>query len=209
MIKGKNIPANKAVEATPLRSVPHLKRSPEMKAALAGLLIGSAISLYLSILYLYSVWLPLTAICVVVCGGIGLLFRQSFRPSAIAAGTCLLLYLSYFWIWPELVSSTASSPQSHFRAGELMKTRAQFYPDWPRALEHFKLAADAEYPPALCAIAEFHHTGCMGVNKDINLAIATYQRAANLGDAGALRAVEYLSSIRKKDGEQDADGNPN
>ena len=179
-----------------------------MKAALAGLLIGSAISVYLSMLYLYSVWLPLTAICVIVCGGVGLLFRQSFRPSAMAAGTCLVLYFSYFWLWPELVSSTASSPQSHFRAGERMKTRAQFFPDWPRAFKHFKLAADAEYPPALCAIAEFHYTGYMGVSKDINLAISNYQRAADLGDAGAVRAVEHLSSIRKRDGEQDGSGQP-
>ena len=178
-----------------------------MKAALAGLFIGCAISLYLSMLHLYSVWLPLTAICVIVCGGIGLLFRQSFRSSAIAAGICLLLYFSYFWIWPEVVSSTASSPQSHFRAGELMETRAQFFPDWPRALQHFTLAADAEYPPALCAIAEFHHTGYMGVRKDISLAIATYQRAANLGDAGALRAVKHLDAIRKIEGEQAASSN--
>ncbi|MDB4618158.1 hypothetical protein OAG53_00630 [Akkermansiaceae bacterium] len=83
-----------------------------------------------------------------------------------------------------------------------MRTRAQFYPDWPRALNHFTVAADADYPPALCVIAEFHHEGYMGVKKDVNLSIALYQRAADLGDRGAQRAVDYLTAKANKLGEQ-------
>jgi TPR repeat protein len=177
-----------------------------MKAAVVGFVIGCALSTYLSALYLYSVWLPLTAICVILSGIVGSQYKQSFRPSAIIAGGCLLLYFSYFWIWPEVASSTASSPQSHFRAGELLKTRAQFFPDWPRALKHYQSAADADYPPALCAMAEFHYIGYMGMSKDFNLTFAMYERAANLGDARAASAVEYLSSVRKKESARDRDG---
>ncbi len=179
-----------------------------MKPALVGAIIGSALGLYLSMLYFYSAWLPLTAICILICGLIGLAFKQPFRPSAISALGCLLAYLSYFWIWPELASRAASSPEAHFRAGELMKTRAQFYPDWPRALNHFTAAADADYPPALCAIAEFHHIGYMGVKKDVNLSIAIYQRAADLGDTGAQRAVDNLTAKANKLGEQGVVPNP-
>jgi hypothetical protein len=178
----------------------------EMKAALVGFLIGCAISTYLSALYLYSAWLPLTSLCVILSGIVGLLYKQSFRPSAILAGCCLLSYFSYFWIWPEIASSTALSPQSHFRAGELLKTRAQFFPDWPRALKHYQAASEADYPPALCAMAEFHCTGFMGMSKDMSLAIAMYESAAHLGDARALRAVEYLSSLQDRGSSRDSDG---
>ena len=137
-------------------------------------------------------------------------FGQRFRVSLNSALFCMVSYFGYFWLWPEFVASTASSPAAHYRAAELLKVRAQFFPDWPRAYDHYKTAAAANYPPALCAMGEFHSTGYMGVRKDQSLAIVYYSRAADLGDAGAARAVKYLTDKRDstQEGEQDADGNP-
>ena len=170
-----------------------------MKPVIAGVVRGSAIGFYLSKLYLYSLWLPVTAIAVLVSGVIGLACRGRIKPALIVSGALAILYVGIFWIPPELAVRTADSPEEHFRAARAIGSRAQIFGDDERSLEHYQVAAQGRHPEATFVMAAYYDYGYDGFPRDKSEAIAHYRRASELGYQDRF---DRLGQLTKQEAEQ-------
>lgn len=152
-----------------------------MKPVIAGVVVGSAIALYLSMLYLYSLWLPVTAIAVLVSGLVGLPFGGRIKPSLLVSTALVVVYFCVFWIPPEVAVRTADTPEEHFRAARAIGSRAQIFGDRLRELEQYTMAAKGDHPEATYVMGAYYDYGYNGFRPDESEAVAHYRRAAELG----------------------------
>jgi hypothetical protein len=152
-----------------------------MKPVVAGVVIGSAVALYLSMLYLYSLWLPVTALAVLVSGLIGLAFGARIKPALLVSAALVIVYLCVFWIPPEMSVRTANTPEEHFRATRAIGSRAQIFGDHERELEQYKLAAQGDHPEATFVLGAYYDYGYNSFRRDESEVVAHYRRAAELG----------------------------
>ena len=152
-----------------------------MKSTLVGIVIGGAVALYLSMLYLYSLWLPVTSIAVLISGLVGRAFSKPVKPAMITALVLLIAYFSVFWIPPEMAIRTANTPEKHFNAARAIGSRAQIFGDQTRELEQYRLAMQGGHPEATYVLAAYNDFGYNGHLRDESKAIEYYARAAELG----------------------------
>lgn len=153
----------------------------EMKPVIAGVVIGGAIALYMSMLYLYSLWLPITAIAVLVAGLVGLAFGGRIKPSLLVSTALVVVYFCVFWIPPEIAVRTANTAEEHFRAARAIGSRAQIFGDHERELEQYGLAAKSGHPEATYVMGAFYDYGYYGFARNESEAVAHYRRASELG----------------------------
>ena len=132
-------------------------------------------------LYLYSLWLPVTAIAILVTGIIGIALGACFKPALIASVVLFILYLGIFWVPPEWSSRTADTPHDHFRAARAIGSRAQIFGDDERSLNHYQIAASGDHPEANFVMGAYYDYGYNGFTRNKNQAIDHYQRASELG----------------------------
>ena len=168
----------------------------EMKPVIAGVVIGSAIGLYLSMLYLYSLWLPVTAIAVLLSGLVGLAFGGRIKPALLVSAAMVIAYLCVFWIPPEIWVRTASTPEDHFRAARAIGSRAQVFGDHERELEQYKLASKGDHPEATFVLGAYYDYGYNGFARDESEAVAHYRRAAELGYQDQHNRLRQLTEKR-------------
>lgn len=167
-----------------------------MKSVITGVVIGSAIGLYLSMLYLDSLWLPVTAIAVLLSGLVGLAFGGRIKPALLVSAAMVIAYLCVFWIPPEISVRTASTPEDHFRAARAIGSRAQVFGDHERELEQYKLAAKGDHPEATLVLGAYHDYGYNGFTRDESEAVAHYRRAAELGYQDQHNRLRQLTEKR-------------
>ena len=132
-------------------------------------------------MYLYSLWLPVTAIAILVSGIIGMALGARIKPTLVVSGVLLILYLGVFWIPPEWSSRTAATPDEHFRAARAIGSRAQIFGDDERSLNHYQIAAGGGHPEANFVMGAYYDYGYHGFTRNKNQAIVHYLRASELG----------------------------
>ena len=167
-----------------------------MKPVIAGIVIGGAIALYLSMLYLYSLWLPVTAIAILASGLIGLAFGCRIKPSLLAATALVIVYFCIFWVPPELSVRTADTPEEHFKAARAIGSRAQIFGDRERELAQYKLAVKSGHPEATFVLGAYYDYGYYSFPRDESEAIAHYRRAAELGYVDPHNRLRQLTEKR-------------
>ena len=131
--------------------------------------------------WLYSLWLPITAITVFLSGAIGTAFGSKMKVSAILALILILTYTAIFWVPAEFSSRLANNPHDHFRAAIAMANRAQIFGDDNRSLKHYQTAAAANHPQANYVMGSYYDYGYNGFTRNRELAIVHYNRAKKLG----------------------------
>ena len=132
-------------------------------------------------MYLYSLWLPVTAIAILSTGIIGMALGSRIKPALIASGVLFILYLGIFWVPPEWMSRTADTPDEHFRAARAIGGRAQIFGDDERSLNHYRFAANGGHPEANFVMGAYYDYGYNGFTRNKNEAMAHYLRASELG----------------------------
>jgi hypothetical protein len=170
----------------------------KMKAVFAGIGIGSAIGLYLSMFYLHSLWLPVTAIAVFVSGAVGFAFGGRILPSMIVSAAFAFLYFGIFWIPMEWTARTATTPEEHFKAARALGPRAQVLRDEERSFNHYQLAAQGDHPEANFILGAYYDYGYKGLPRDESKAIAHYKRAKELGYYDNHDRLAQLTKIKKQ-----------
>ena len=158
----------------------------EMRSLVIGIIIGAILGFVVSLFFLYSLWLPITALSLIVtaviCKGA---WGTSIIPSMIAAGIVILIYIGIFWIPPELASYNASTPREHALAARELHGRAQIFGDKDRAWKHLVIAAEGDDLRSLKAVGEAYLYGHYHLRRDPAKARPWLERAAELGDEGA------------------------
>jgi hypothetical protein len=162
-----------------------------MKPVIIAIFLGLVAGFVASMFFLYSLWLPLTAIFLVICGVIGSNWKISMKPSFVAATLAILIYLGWFWLPPELASLRASTADQHAVAARLMGGRAQLFGDDVRAFEHLEKAAEMDHLPSLLAVGNAYLYGHYHVRRDPERARNWLERAKKLGSE---EASDSLSS---------------
>ena len=180
-----------------------------MKPLIAGIIFGTALGFVAACLYLYSLWLPISAICIIVCGVCAkIVWKTPVLPSVVGAALLLVIYFSWFWIPSEIAARTAKSPDEHAKAGMLMATRGQIFPDTDRAFEQWEMAARGDHIPSLLVIGNAYLYGHYGRPRDPNLAREWLERARGLGSKEAAESLQNDYFYPKRRSEQAVDGNP-
>jgi len=181
----------------------------KMKPLITGILIGAVLSFFVACLYLYSLWLPITAICIILCGVCAKIFwKTPIFPSMLGVAFALVIYFSWFWIPAEIAVRTAESPEEHAKAGMLMATRGQIFPDKDRAFEQWVMAARGDHVPSLLVIGNAYLYGHYGRPRDPSLARRWLERARGLGSKEASESLQNDYFYPKRISEQEVDGNP-
>ena len=152
-----------------------------MKPVIIGSIIGSAVGLFLSTIYLYSLWLPVTAIAILISGAIGSGLGCRIKPVLIVSAVLFVLYFGIFWVPPEWKSGTASTPEEHFSAARAIGNRAQLFGAHERSVKHYQLAAEGGHPEATYIMAAYYDFGYNGFPRNKAEAISHYRRASELG----------------------------
>jgi len=157
-----------------------------MRSLVAGIIIGAILGLAVSFFFLYSLWLPITAVSLIVsaviCKGT---WGTPAAPSIIAAGLSLLIYFGVFWLPSELASRNASTPGEHAVAARELHGRAQIFGDKERAWRHLVIATEGDDLRSLKAVGEAYLYGHYHLTRDPSKARRWLERAAELGDEGA------------------------
>jgi len=169
-----------------------------MKPVIIGLLVGSAVGLYLAMLYLYSLWLPSMAVAVLASGLISLSLGGRFKPSVCVSALLIITYFCIFWIPPEVESRTASTPEDHYQAAIAIGGRAQIFGDDQRELEHFMNASDGAHPAATFVMASYYDYGYNQFTRNESKAMDYYKRASELGYQDQGNRLEQLTEYNKK-----------
>lgn len=161
-----------------------------MRSLIIGIIVGAVLGLAVSFTFLYSLWLPITAVSLIVsaviCKGA---WRTPVTPSIVAAGISVLIYFGVFWLPPELASRRASTPREHALAARSLHGRAQIFGDRERAWTHLVLAAEGDDLRSLLAVGEAYLYGHYHLTRDPSKARRWLERAAELGSAEASREL--------------------
>ena len=161
-----------------------------MRSLIIGIVVGAVLGLAVSFTFLYSLWLPITAVSLlvsaVICKGA---WRTPATPSVVAAGVSVLIYFGVFWLPPELASRRASTPREHALAASALYDRAQIFGDKERAWEHLVLAANGDDVLSLRSVGEAYLYGHYHLKRDPAKARRWLERAAELGSEEASREL--------------------
>ena len=162
----------------------------EISSLVIGIIVGAVLGLAVSFTFLYSLWLPITAVSLlvsaVICKGA---WRTPVTPSFVAAGVALAVYLGVFWLPPELASRRASTPREHALAARALHGRAQIFGDEERAWRHLVLAAEGDDVLSLRSVGEAYLYGHYHLRRDPTKARRWLERAAELGSEEASREL--------------------
>jgi len=180
-----------------------------MKPLFAGILIGAASGFIAACFFLYSFWLPISAICIILSGVCAkIIWKTPIFPCVIGAVLALSIYFCWFLLPPEIAVRTAKSPKEHAKAGMLMATRGQIFRDDDRAFEQWEIAARGDDIPSLLVVGNAYLYGHAGRPRDLNLARKWLERAMELGSEEAARSLQSDYHYPKKTSQQAVDGNP-
>jgi len=161
-----------------------------MKPLVIGIVLGAIFGLAVSFRFLYSLWLPITAMTLLLSALFGkIAWKTPAAPSLIAATISLTIYFCVFWLPPELASRRASTPEEHAIAARALATRAQIFGDDARALRHYLIAAEGDHLNSLRSVGAAYLYGHYGVDRDPSKARRWLERAATLGCAEAAREL--------------------
>jgi len=161
-----------------------------MKALIIGIILGAIIGLAVSFTFLYSLWLPITTVTLLLSALVGkVAWKTPAAPSIIGAAVALTIYFAVFWLPPELASRRASTPAEHAIAARELAQRAQIFGDNTRAFKHLVIAAEGDHLPSLLAVGEAYLYGHYHVKRDPSMARPWLKRAAELGSEGASREL--------------------
>lgn len=161
-----------------------------MKSLVIGVVLGAIIGFAVSFTFLYSLWLPITTVTLLLSALIGkFVWKSPAVPSLIVATVSLIIYFCVFWLPPELASRSASSPEEHALAGRSLATRGQIFGDDDRAFKHFLIAAKGDHLPSLLSVGEAYLYGHYSVKRDPSKARQWLKRAAELGSKEALHTL--------------------
>jgi|GEM_PF-3356134 len=161
-----------------------------MKSLVIGIVLGAIIGFAVSFTFLYSLWLPITAVTLLLSAVFGkVTWKTSAAPSLIGAAISFAIYFCVFWLPPELASRRASTPAEHALAARELATRAQIFGDDARAFKHYLIAAEGDHLPSLRSVGEAYLYGHYGVERDPSKARKWLERAAALGSAEAAREL--------------------
>jgi len=164
-----------------------------MKPVIAGIIIGSVLGTICSMFYLYSFWLPVTALAVLLSGTFASSYGCRIKPSLLVSAFLMVLYFCIFWIPPEFAVRTADSPEEHFKAGRAIGHRAQIFGDHGREMEQYQLAVQGGHPEATFLMGAYYEYGSNGFPRDNSKAIAHYRRAEELGHVAAYNRLRQLT----------------
>ena len=165
-----------------------------MKSAVVGLILGSLLGCIAAAFYLPSLWLPLTAASLLLCGSLGKAFKVRVVPSLVLAVISIIAYLVVYWLQPEYLSRSAETGPEHYEAGSVMRKRADLFGNNQRAYEHYEKSAELDYAKGVSLMGAYYDYGFAPVKRDRRKAIEYYSRASTLGNVGA---KERLADLRK------------
>ncbi len=175
-----------------------------MKPLIAGILTGTVLGFVAACFYLYSLWLPISAICIILCGvSAKIIWKTPMLPSVVGTVLAIGVYFCWFWLPPEIAVRTAKSPKEHAKAGMLMATRGQIFRDDDRAFEQWKIAAKGDDVPSLLVVGNAYLYGHAGRPRDPNLAHKWLKRAMELGSVEAAQSLQSHYHYPKNTSEQD------
>jgi hypothetical protein len=161
-----------------------------MKSLVIGIVLGAIIGLAVSFTFLYSLWLPITTVTILLSALFGkVAWKTSAAPSLIGAACTLIIYFGVFWLPPEMASRRASTPAEHALAARELAGRAQSFGDVDRAFAHLVIAAEGDQVPSLLAVGEAYLYGHYHVKRDPSKARRWLERAAELGSKEASREL--------------------
>jgi TPR repeat protein len=162
-----------------------------MKPVVIGLLFGAVFGFVAACFFLYSLWLPITAICILISGFVGRShFQTRFLPSGLASLAAMALYFGIFWAPSEVAAATAESPTEHARAASLLATRGgHIFGADERAFQHYLLAAEGGHGKSLMVVAEAYLYGHYGLPRDPEKARPWLERAQDLGIEAASKSL--------------------
>jgi hypothetical protein len=180
-----------------------------MKPVIIGFLLGSALGFIASFFYLYSFWLPIIAICILICGTIARLsYRTNIIPSILASLIAFGIYLGVFWAPAEIAAATAESPIEHARAGYLLATRGgHFFGADERAFQHYIKAAEDGHAPSIMVVANAYLYGHYGLSRDTSGARPWLEQGKALGIEEAAKSLASTYHFPKKRANQTGDDN--
>ncbi len=181
-----------------------------MKPVTIGLLLGAVLGFVAACFFLYSFWLPIIALCILVCGVVGrLCFRTSFLPSFLASTGALVIYFGIFWAPAEISAATADSPAEHARAASLLATRGgHFFGADERAFQHYLVAAESGHGPSLMVVANAYLYGHFGLSRDTSQARPWLEKARDFGIEEASQSLESSYHFPENRSEQGGGGQP-
>lgn len=164
----------------------------EMKPTIIGLLIGAVLGLFASFFLLYSLWLPIIAVCILSSGIVGrLFFKTKIMSSVLASLSAFLIYLGIFFAPAEIAATTAESPIEHAKAGYLLATRGgHFFGADERAFQHYLIAAENDHMPSVMVVANAYLYGHYGVHRDPSAAKPWLKKASTKGIEEATRSLK-------------------
>ena len=177
-----------------------LGRSLKMKPVVIGLFLGSVLGFIAAMFFLYSFWLPIIALCILVCGIIGRLRHEiKIMPSILASFIALVIYFGIFWAPAEVAAATADSPIEHARAGYLLATRGgHFFGADERAFQHYLAAAKADHEPSIMVVANAYLYGHYGLHRNASEARPWLERGKALGIEEAAKSLTSTYHFPKK-----------
>jgi len=162
-----------------------------MKPLILGILLGLIFGFVAACFFLYSFWMPITAVCILICAIIAkLIWKSPIIPSLVGATLATMIYFAVFWLPPEVVSRTATSPIENARAASLLARRGQIFGNESRAFEHYEAAAEADHLPSLLVVGNAYLYGHYGRSRDSQLARKWLERAKELGSVEAEVSLE-------------------
>ena len=132
-----------------------------MKPLIIGIILGAVLGLAVSFTFLYSLWLPITAVTLLLSALVGKIgWKTPASPSIIGAAFAMIIYCGVFWLPPELASRRASTPAEHALAAGKLARRGQIFGDDTRAFKHLVTAAEGDHLPSLLAVGEAYLYAC-------------------------------------------------
>ena len=170
-----------------------------MRALIIGIVLGAVLGFAVSLTFLYSLWLPITActllVSAVACKGA---WGTNPTPSVVAAAFALLTYFGIFWLPSEIADRSASTPQEHALAAGKLHDRAQIFGDEKRAWKHLVLAAEGDDMRSLLAVGSAYLYGHYHLSRDPSKARRWLERAAELGSTSATEELDSPYHYPKK-----------
>lgn len=164
-----------------------------MKPVIAGIIIGSVLGTICSMFYLYSFWLPVTALAVLLSGALASSCGCRVKPSLLVSAFLMILYFCFFWLPSEFAFRTSDTPDEHLQACREIGRRAQIFGDHGREMEQYQLAVQGGHPEATFLMGAYYEYGSNGFPRDNSKAIAHYRRAAELGHVAACNRLRQLT----------------
>lgn len=175
-----------------------------MKPLIAGILIGAVLGFVAACFFLYSLWLPISAVCIILSGVYAkIIWKTPIFHSVIGSALAIGFYFCWFWLPSEIAVHTAKTPQEHAKAGMLMATRGQIFRDDDRAFEQWEIAASGDDIPSLLVVGNAYLYGHAGRPRDPNLARKWLERAMELGSVEAAQSLQSDYHYPKKTSEQE------